>query len=293
MLIAYRLSNNKRRTASQKPTANSQRLKFSYDHCSEFRKQPTAQTLKVSIITVTYNSSATVADTLKSVASQDHEDIEHIIVDGASIDSTMDIVRGYPHVGQVISEPDKGMYDALNKGIAKATGDIIGILNSDDAFHNEQVISKITEVFKTNDVDAIFGDIRFISPTNRSKTIRYYSSAQFHPGKFEWGYMPAHPSFYCKKSIYEKYGDFQINYQIAADYEWLTRVLYKYKVTYKYLPLLTVDMLPGGLSNGTLKSRWVLNKEIIRACAENGIKTNMWKLSIKYFSKVFEYLKRN
>ncbi len=251
------------------------------------------KTLKVSIITVTYNSSATVADTLKSVASQDYSDIEHIIIDGASTDSTMDIVRGYPHVSQVISEPDKGMYDALNKGIAKATGDIIGILNSDDAFHNEQVISKITAEFRANDVDSIFGDIRFVSPTNRSKTIRYYSSAHFHPGKFESGYMPAHPSFYCKKSIYEKYGDFQINYKIAADYEWLTRVLYKHKISYKYLPLLTVDMLPGGLSNGTLKSRWVLNKEIIRACAENGIETSMWKLSIKYFSKVFEYLKRN
>ena len=149
------------------------------------------------------------------------------------------------------------------------------------------------ETFKANPkLDAIFGDIRFVAPKDRNKTTRYYSSARFNPSKFEWGYMPAHPSFYCRKEVYEQYGNFQIDYKIAADYEWLTRVLYKYKISYQYLPLLTVDMLPGGLSNGTLKRRWVLNKEIIRACDENGIKTNMLKLSLKYFRKVFEYLKK-
>lgn len=247
----------------------------------------------VSIITVTFNSAATVGDTLQSVALQNHSNIEHIIIDGASKDHTLEVVKQYSHVAQVISEPDKGMYDGLNKGIALASGEIIGILNSDDVLHDTTIISKIVDAFEQDSsLESVFADIRFVSPKDRSKTTRYYSSARFDPSKFEWGYMPAHPSFYCRKSVYKQYGTFQIDYQIAADYEWLTRVLYKHQISYQYLPLLTVDMLPGGLSNGTLERRWRLNKEIIRACAENGIKTNMFKLSLKYFRKIFEYWKK-
>lgn len=249
--------------------------------------------MKVSIITVTYNSASTVSETLRSVAGQDYSALEHIIIDGASKDNTLEVVQQYPHVAQLISEPDKGMYDGLNKGIAVASGEIIGILNSDDVLHDSTIISQIVQAFEQNiTLESIFADIRFVSPKDRSKTTRYYSSARFHPGQFEWGYMPAHPSFYCKRSVYEQYGNFQIDYTIAADYEWLTRVLFKHRISYQYLPLIAVDMLPGGLSNGTLERRWRLNKEIIRACAENGIKTNMFKLGLKYFRKIFEYLKK-
>ena len=249
--------------------------------------------MKVSIITVTFNSASTVGATLRSVTDQGYSDIEHIVIDGASKDNTLEVVKQYPHVAQLISEPDKGMYDGLNKGIALATGEIIGILNSDDVLHDTTIISQIVQSFeRDNSLESVFADIRFVSPKDRSKTTRYYSSAKFNPSKFEWGYMPAHPSFYCKKYVYEQFGNFQTDYKIAADYEWLTRVLYKHQITYQYLPLLTVDMLPGGLSNGTIERRWRLNKEIIRACAENGIKTNMFKLSLKYFRKVFEYLKK-
>lgn len=248
--------------------------------------------MKISIITVTFNSAATVGDTLKSVAAQDYPEIEHLVIDGASKDNTLEVVKRFSHVAKVVSEPDKGMYDGLNKGIALATGEVIGILNSDDVLHDPTIISQIAAALQDREIDAVYGDIRFIAPDNRNKTTRYYSSAHFHPGKFEWGYMPAHPSFYCRKSVYDQFGGFQVDYKIAADYEWLTRVMYKHRIRCKYLPLLTVDMLPGGLSNGTMKRRWVLNKEIIRGCAENGVQTNMLKLSLKYFRKIFEYLKK-
>jgi glycosyltransferase involved in cell wall biosynthesis len=245
--------------------------------------------LKISIITVTYNSASTIAETLHSVADQHYPDIEHIVIDGASKDNTLEIVKRFVHVSKVISEPDKGMYDALNKGIRLATGDYVGILNSDDALHNSSTITDLVKEIQKDRKDAYFADIRFIKPKNRAATLRYYSSAHFHPKKFEYGYMPAHPSFYMKRALFEKHGLYETNYTIAADYELLIRYLYTHQVSYRYLPLLMVDMLPGGLSNNSLFSRYLLNREIVMACATHGIKTNIFKLSLKYFKKVFEY----
>jgi len=245
--------------------------------------------MKVSIITVTKNSAATVRRTLESVAGQTHSDIEHIIIDGASNDDTLEIVNGFSHVAKVISEPDQGMYDALNKGLNLASGDVVGILHSDDIYHDDTIIEKVVEGFSTHQVDSVFGDIRFVTPNDRNKTQRYYSSAHWHPGKFGRGYMPAHPSFFVKRDMYELYGTFQPDYEIAADYELLIRFLYTHKVSYKYLDLLMVDMLTGGLSNSSPYRRYILNKEIVRGCRENGIRTSMFKVSLKYFAKIFEY----
>lgn len=249
--------------------------------------------MKVTLITVAYNSGGTIRKTLESIQSQDYPDIDHIVIDGASKDNTVEIVEDFQHVQKLISEPDKGMWDALNKGLAIAEGDIIGMLNSDDVYANNTIISQIVEAFKTYPVDTIYGDIQFISRTDPEKVVRYYSSKHFHPGKFRYGYMPAHPSFFVKRTVYEQYGYFKPDYRIASDYDLMIRFLKVYRVSYKYLDLMMVNMLIGGKSTRGLKSTYVLNKEIVRACRENGIYTNLFIVSLKYFRKVFEVIHPN
>jgi glycosyltransferase involved in cell wall biosynthesis len=247
--------------------------------------------MKVSIITTTYNSAATVRDTLESVKSQDHADIEHIIVDGRSTDSTIALVKSYPHVAKYVSEEDQGLYDAINKGIRMSTGDIVGILNSDDFFPDSTVISSIVKVFEKEKVDAVYGDIAFVKPDNLRKIVRYYSSRKFHPRKFAKGYMPAHPSFYAKRSCFEQLGLYQLDYKIAADFELLMRFFMNKNIKTSYLHKVIVYMRTGGVSNKNVLSRYTLNKEIIKACKENGVKTNMLVISLKYLNKVFEYIR--
>jgi glycosyltransferase involved in cell wall biosynthesis len=246
--------------------------------------------MKVSIITVTYNSAATLQDTLESVKRQDYPNIEHILVDGASKDGTVNIIRSYPHVAKYVSEKDRGLYDAINKGILMSTGDVIGILNSDDFFPHNKVISNMVNLFKAQDADAVFGDIAFVRPENLTRVVRHYSSKRFHPRKFKFGYMPAHPSFYVKRRFYEDYGLYKLDYKIAADYELLMRFMHSNKLKYAYNPEVMVYMRTGGVSNKNILSRYTLNKEIIRACKENGVNTNMFIISLKYFNKVFEYV---
>ena len=247
--------------------------------------------MKVSIVTTTFNSAATVRSTLESVQQQTHPCIEHIIVDGASTDGTLTIVQSFPHVAAVISEPDEGLYDAINKGIRMSTGDIVGILNSDDFYPNAQIVSTIVAAFESGSVEAVFGDIAFVRPGNLQKVERLYSSKRFSPAKFAYGYMPPHPSFYARRSLYEKYGLYKHDYKIAADYELLMRFIYRYKIVCRYINHTLVYMRTGGVSNKNLLSRVVLNREIIRACKENGVNTNMAILSVKYVNKIFEYIK--
>ena len=171
-----------------------------------------------------------------------------------------------------------------------STGDIVGILNSDDFFPHESVVSDIVRAFKQQDVDAVYGDIAFVRPENLRKIVRHYSSKKFHPGKFAYGYMPAHPSFYVKKKFYDQYGLYKLDYKIAADYELLMRFLHSNHLKTAYLPEVIVYMRTGGVSNKNFLSRYVLNKEIIKACKENGVNTNMFVISLKYFFKVFEYI---
>lgn len=246
--------------------------------------------MKVTIITVTYNSAATLKDTLESVKAQDYPNIEHILVDGASKDDTVKIIQAYPHVAKYISEKDRGLYDAINKGILMSTGDVIGILNSDDFFPHARVISNMVKIFEQRPVDAVFGDVAYVNPGNLRRVVRHYSSKKFHPRKFAFGFMPAHPSFYVKRRFYEEYGLYKVDYKIAADYELLMRFMHSNKLTYAYNPEVMVYMRTGGVSNKNILSRYVINKEILRACRENGVNTNMFVISLKYFSKVFEYV---
>lgn len=246
--------------------------------------------MKISIITVTYNSAATLAHTLESVNSQDYRDIEHILVDGGSSDETVAIIQSYPHVAKWVSEKDSGLYDAINKGIQMATGDVIGILNSDDFFPANHIVSRIADTFEQQQVSAVYGDIAFVRPGKLEKIVRLYSSRKFTPRRFGYGYMPAHPSFYVRKSCYTSLGFYKLDYKIAADYELLMRFIFKNGVSYAYIPEILVYMRTGGVSNKNILSRYTLNKEIIKACRENGVNTNMALLSLKYLNKVFEYI---
>lgn len=251
--------------------------------------------MKISIVTVTWNSAKTLRDTIESVLKQDYENLEYIIADGLSKDETVSIIKKYEPKfnGRLkwFSEKDKGMYDAMNKGIKMASGDIVGIINSDDFFHRSDVISKVAEAFNlNNNIEAVYGDVRFVNENNLEKTVRYYSSKNFKPWRFRFGFMPAHPSFYTYKHNFEKYGYYQYDYHIAADYELLVRFLYKYHLKAKYIPLDFMKMRTGGRSTASWKSNFILNKEIVRACKENGIWTCMPLLFLKYFVKIFELI---
>ncbi|KAM3095912.1 glycosyltransferase family 2 protein [Phormidesmis sp. 146-35] len=249
--------------------------------------------MKVSIITVVYNGRKTIEDTVKSVLSQDYPDIEHIIIDGASTDGTVAVLQSYRHqIAQFISEPDRGIYDAMNKGIKLASGEIIGILNSDDFYADTNIISTVVKQFEQTQADSVFGDLVFVKPDDLNKVVRYYSSAKFHPKKFADGWMPAHPTFFVKRWAYERYGLFKTDYKIASDYELLTRFLAKHKLSYSYIPQVMVKMRVGGVSTTSLKSNWVLNREIVRGCAENQIRTNLVRVFSKYFTKVFQLIQR-
>jgi glycosyltransferase involved in cell wall biosynthesis len=247
--------------------------------------------MKISIITVTFNSARTIRDTIESVLSQDYTDYEYLIIDGSSKDNTIEIVKELEpkFEGRLkwISEKDNGMYDGINKGIRMATGKIVGIINSDDFYHRKDIFSKISEAF-TDGVEAIYGDVRFVNPDNLDKTVRYYSSKLWRPWQFRFGFMPAHPSFFTFKENFDKYGYYKYDYHIAADYELLIRHLYVNSVSSKYVPLDFMKMRTGGRSTNGVKANILLNKEIVRACSENGIWTCMPILFLKYFVKIFE-----
>ena len=248
--------------------------------------------MKISIITTTYNSKDTIASTIESVMNQNYPDIDYWIIDGGSTDGTLDIVNDYqqqyPYRINCISEPDKGMYDAMNKGINHCSGDVVGLLNSDDFFTSDDIISKIAEAF-TEDIDAVYGDIHFIRKENPHKCTRYYSSKIWRPGMLRFGFMPAHPTFYVRRSIYMAHGLYSLDYRIASDYDMMVRLFYANRIKAKYLPYDFVTMRQGGLSTQGAKSRLILNKEDIKACRRYGMKTNYAFISCKYFKKIFEF----
>ena len=247
--------------------------------------------MKISIITVCFNSAEFIEHAIESVASQDYVDIEHIVIDGDSSDGTKEVLGKYnDQIAKWISEPDEGIYDAMNKGIKLAAGDVIGILNSDDFYFSNTVISTIAKQFEDPKLDAVYGDLIVVDPQNLDKTIRTYSSKSWDPQRFAKGYMPAHPTFFVRKKYYERYGLFETDYQIAADYEMLIRLLYVNKLNYAYLPMKMVKMRKGGVSSNGIKSNIVLNTEIIRACRKHGIKTSAFKIYPKYFNKIFELI---
>lgn len=249
--------------------------------------------MKVSIVTVTYNSAQTLVDAMKSVLEQTYHDIEYIIVDGASTDSTIDIIRQYePQFKnrlKWISEKDDGIYDAMNKGIQLATGDVVGVLNSDDYFTSNDVVERMVSAFNDKTLDAIYGDIHFIRDGYPDKCVRYYSSKPFRPLWLRFGFMPAHPSFYCRREVYEKAGFYKTYYKIGSDYEMMVRLFMVHKIRAKYLPMDFVTMRTGGASTRNVKSRLQLIKDDVRGCRENGIYTNPLMISLKFLYKIFEF----
>lgn len=251
--------------------------------------------MKISIVTVVYNNAATIGHAIDSVLAQDYPNIEYIVVDGMSTDGTVDIIKGYGNrITQFVSEKDKGIYDAMNKGIRMATGDVVGILNADDFFYNNTIVSAIAAEFVADKtLDATLGDIVFIAENDHKRVLRHYSSKKWRPSKFAWGYMPAHPAFFCRKVHFDRYGYYKTYYKIAADYELLIRFLLLHRLRFKYLPLITTSMRMGGASTRNINSILTLNHEIKRACRENGIRTNYLMIYSKYFFKPFEFLFNN
>ena len=250
----------------------------------------------ISLITVTYNSGKTLKNTFDSVLKQSNQKIEYIVIDGASKDNTVSIIKEFESKfkGRLkwISEPDNGLYDAMNKGIRMATGDIVGILNSDDFFTSNNVLQEIAYTFeKETEIDAIYGDIHFVNPENLQKCVRYYSSNIFKRSLMRLGFMPAHPSFYLRRECFEKYGLYKTDYKIAADFEFLLRVIFKNKIRTKYLPMDMVTMRTGGASTSGIKSHIRIMKEHLRAFKENDIYTNAGLLSLRYFYKIGEIIK--
>lgn len=251
--------------------------------------------MKITIITATYNSEATVRDTMESVLRQTYHDYEYIIVDGASSDGTMDIVRSYEprFKGRMryVSEPDQGIYDAMNKGFALATGDVVGLLNSDDFYTSVDVLQTIAGNFLLGEMDAIYADIHYVKNDDVSKCVRYYSSAIFRRPLMRFGFMPAHPSFYCRRAVYERYGGFDTSYRIAADFEHLLRLIFIHRIKTKYIKKDFVTMRTGGASTAGISSRKQIMKEHLRALKAHGVHSNIFLLSLRYIYKLHEFLK--
>ncbi len=248
--------------------------------------------MKVSIITATYNSAATVSDTLTCVQQQDYPDIEHIIIDGGSKDDTLKIVNRFSHVAKIISEKDDGIYDAMNKGISFATGEIIGILNSDDVYSNNHVISEVVSAFENDAVDVCYADLQYVQQDDTSKVVRTWKSGKFSEKSFYWGWMPPHPTLFVRKSVYTKTGTFNTLLKFSADYEMMLRILVKYKMYACYIPQVIVMMRAGGISNASVGNRVKANKEDRLAWKLNGLKPYFFTLYLKPIRKVFQFLIR-
>jgi glycosyltransferase involved in cell wall biosynthesis len=249
--------------------------------------------VKISVVTVVLNGRRYIEGCIQSVLNQTYKDIEYIIVDGGSTDGTKEIIRKYEDkISRWISGQDKGIYDAMNRGIELATGDLVGFLNSDDVYSDTEVLSKVAKSFEEQGVDSVFADLVYIAQDRPDKIVRYYRVQNFVPQMFAYGWMPPHPTFFVKRNCYERLGLFKTDYTIAADYELLVRFIGKHNITYRYLPEVIVRMRVGGRSTKSFISNIVLNKEIIRACAENGIKTNYLKVYSKYLTKISQLFRK-
>jgi glycosyltransferase len=250
--------------------------------------------LKISIITITYNSASTVEDTIKSVVSQDFPDKEYIIVDGLSKDRTLDIVNRFtPYIDKVISERDKGLYDALNKGISMATGDVVGMLHSDDIYASHQIISKVAQQFAMDpEVEAVYADLVFVDRNDTNKVLRTWKAGEYKPDAFIKGWMPPHPTFFVKKSVYDRFGGFNLDLKLSADYELMLRFIHKHKIKVAYLPESIVKMRMGGISNTSFFVKLKANMEDKMAWRINDLKPGMFTTIRKPLNKLMQYFSK-
>ena len=248
--------------------------------------------LKVSIITACYNNESTIESTIQSVLNQDYKNIEYIVIDGLSTDKTLDIVKKYSDkIIRIVSEKDKGMYDALNKGIALAGGDVIGFLHADDFYPDQTVISKVVKRLENAQADAVYGDLQYVDKNDVLKVTRNWKAGEYSEGYFFNGWMPPHPTFFVRKNCYEKLGVFNISLMSASDYELMLRFIHKNKIKVSYVPEVLVKMRVGGKSNITLANRIKANREDRQAWRLNGLTPRFYTLILKPLSKIFQFMK--
>ena len=246
--------------------------------------------LSLSIITVTYNASETLPDCLKSIAKQGIN-VEHIIIDGASTDATMEIIDAHKEqLAHIVSEPDEGIYDAMNKGLKLARGDVIGILNADDFYPSDDTLEKVLAVFDDPDIEVCYGDLVYVNDQNTDKVVRFWRSDNFDLNRFYWGWMPPHPTFFVRRSVYERYGFFNQELGSAADYEVMLRFLLRYQVKVAYIPEVLVHMRTGGVSNVSLRNRLKANQMDRMAWKVNGLRPYPWTLWAKPLRKLKQWM---
>ena len=247
--------------------------------------------MKISVITVCYNSARTLERTLQSVAEQDWQKVEHIVIDGGSTDGSKKILeRCRSRLSHLVSERDNGIFDAMNKGLALATGDVVCFLNSDDRYASPNVLSQVASRMLDHNLDALMGDVGFFHERDSARIVRRYRSDRFHPDRLAWGWMPAHPALFLRKEVVKRVGGFKTDYRIAGDFEFILRVFHGHALRYRHFPEVLVNMQTGGVSTSGWRSKIKLNQEVLRACRENGLQTNMLKILSKYPLKLFELL---
>jgi glycosyltransferase len=249
--------------------------------------------MKISIITASYNSFPSIADALNSIAAQKDVTIEHVVVDGESEDQTIDAINKAHSVSKFVSEPDKGIYDALNKGVHLACGDIIGLLHSDDLFYSDETLKNIVETFNETQADVVYGDLIYVDKNNTDKVIRYWKSQPFKPALLKRGWMPAHPTIFMRKDVYEKHGDFDLNLKISADYDFVLRVFSDSALKLVYLPEVITKMRVGGASNRGLKNIILKSKEDFRVLKKNRMPFPLWILFTKNILKISQFLRKD
>jgi len=244
------------------------------------------------VITAVFNGAKTIQDCIKSVSGQIYPNIEHIIIDGGSTDGTLEVIKRYTEKRvNIVSEPDNGIYDALNKGIRQASGEVIGLLYSDDFYAHDRVIEKVADIFMKYNIDSCYGDLQYVDKNNPDKVIRYWKSSQYRHGKFKYGWMLPHPTFFVKKEIYNKYGYFNTNFKIAADYELMLRFLEKHKISTYYTPEVFIKMRIGGTSNRNIKNLIIKSNEDYRAWKVNNLNGGFYTILLKNLCKIPQFFK--
>lgn len=249
-----------------------------------------AESPMISIVTACFNAKDTIEDSIRSVLAQTYRNIEYIIIDGGSRDGALDIISRYQDkIARIISEPDKGIFDAFNKGIALANGDVVGILNADDVYAHREAIAKVAGVFTDYNVQSCYGDLLYVDRNNVDRVIRYWRSSDYAYNKLKYGWMPPHPTFFVKREIYQKFGSFRLDFKVSADYELVLRLLGKHKISTYYLPEILIKMRWGGNSNRNIKNLITKIAEDYRACRINNISSGFLTVLCKNLIKIPQF----
>jgi len=248
--------------------------------------------LKISIITVVYNNGSTIEDTIRSIEAQTYRDVEHIVIDGGSTDQTLDVIRRHQDkIAKLVSEPDRGIFDAMNKGLRLATGDVVAFLNADDIYADSDVLQRVAEVFADPTVEACYADLVYVAPEDMSKPVRYWQSRDFRPGLFARGWVPAHPTFFARRSAYERHGGYDDSLGLAADFDLMMRLLERYRLKSVYVPKVFVKMRLGGVSNRSIRNIVRQNIDIVRACSKNQVPVSLSFFFAKPLAKLAQYFR--